>query len=90
MSSDPGFTMFRKFSYLHIRQLLFMQEELTLLERRLYDIDVAEAGEVNPMTRRCDNNAERRSIMADIKIKLREYGLAGVSHMSIVTADAIG
>lgn len=74
MNSDPGLNMFRRFSYLHLRQLLYMQEQLATLEQRLYQIDGSDTIEINPMSRRFDRNKERQETMAEIKVALLEYG----------------
>ena len=74
MNADPGMNMFRRFSYLHLRQLLYMQEELCCLEDRLNEIDLEDKDRVNVMSRRFDTNTERHNLMTEIKVKLGEYG----------------
>lgn len=74
MESDPGFGILRRFNHLHLRNLLYMQEELTSMDRRLYEIDASETDELNNMTRPGDENVERKVLMTEIRVKLREYG----------------
>ncbi|KAI9375181.1 hypothetical protein BJX61DRAFT_495145 [Aspergillus egyptiacus] len=73
MQSDAGFGILRRFNYLHLRKLLYMQEELTLLETQLHAVDNSELDDLNNMTRREDNNEERKMLMAEIQTKLLEY-----------------
>ncbi|KAJ5378675.1 hypothetical protein N7509_011794 [Penicillium cosmopolitanum] len=74
MESDPGFGILRRFNHLHLRNLLYMQEELTSMDRRLYEIDASETDELNNMTRPGDENVDRKVLMTEIRVKLREYG----------------
>ncbi|KAJ5994931.1 hypothetical protein N7481_001908 [Penicillium waksmanii] len=74
MESDPGFGILRRFNHLHLRNLLYMQEELTSMDRRLYEIDTSETDELNNMTRKADGNIDRINLMTEIRVKLREYG----------------
>lgn len=74
MKSDPETNIFRRFDYLHLRQLLHSQEELSMLEESLHKIDTAEPTEINNMSRRYDTNDERKNLMHQIKDRLFEYG----------------
>lgn len=74
MRSDPEISIFRRFDYLHLRELLHLQEELTLLEEKLHEVDRAEPKEINNMSRRHDTNEERRNLMFQIRARLLEYG----------------
>jgi hypothetical protein len=51
-----------------------MQEELTSMDRRLYEIDASETDELNNMTRPGDENVDRKVLMTEIRVKLKEYG----------------
>lgn len=74
MKSDPETNIFRRFDYLHLRQLLHSQEELSMLEESLHKIDTAELTETNNMSRRYDTNEERKNLMHQIRERLSEYG----------------
>ncbi|GIJ90560.1 hypothetical protein Asppvi_009517 [Aspergillus pseudoviridinutans] len=87
MKSDPIFNMFRCFNYLHLRQLLYLQEELTHLEKRLHEVDRGETDELNNTSRRCDTNEERKAIMADIRVQLREYDDLLIRYRTIFNFD---
>lgn len=73
-SSDPVFAMFRRFTTLHTRVLLLAQDELCSLEKKLQAIDAAERTQLYLSSREHDANTDRRSIISEIKLKLREYG----------------
>ena len=72
-SSDPVFSIFRRFTTLHTRCLL-AQDEICCLERRLQSIDAAERIQLYLSSRQHDANMERRAVLSRIKMKLREYG----------------
>lgn len=76
MNSDPSLAMFRRFGKIRIRSLLYKQDHLAELERRLYVLDLKEDDQVNLSSRRFDNNAERKEIMAEIDIALKDYGIS--------------
>jgi hypothetical protein len=66
--------MFRRFATLHTRCLLLAQDEICSLEDRLRSLDAAERTQLYLSSRQYDENAERQTLLADIKAKLREYG----------------
>jgi hypothetical protein len=72
-SSDPVFTIFRRFATLHTRSLLLAQDELCSLEERLQAIDAAERTQLYLSSREHDANMDRRNILPEIRLKLREY-----------------
>ncbi len=74
MKSDLGLIMFRRFNYLHLRHLLYLQDELSCLEKKLYYADLADPEHINLRSRQLDSNAERKSMMVAIAAKLKEYG----------------
>ena len=78
MNTDPSPNMFRRFSYLHLRRLLYLHDELSFLEERLDEADYAEKIATNPMSRRFDSNQERQQVMTEIKAKLNEYGMLSI------------
>ncbi|OTA53990.1 hypothetical protein K449DRAFT_469683 [Hypoxylon sp. EC38] len=72
-SSDMAFTMFRRFTLLHVRALLLAQDEICSLERKLHDIDEKERTQLYLSSRAYDENRERKMVIEEIKTKLREY-----------------
>lgn len=81
-SSEPNFSLYRSFSYLHSRVLLDLQDEITCLEKELDEIDWDDHDEdSNRLKSRdfdiCqptgDGARNRRIILGEIKSKLMEY-----------------
>jgi len=54
--------------------LLLAQEELCTLEKRLQGVDEAERTQLYLSSRVHDKNADRQSLLVEIRSKLREYG----------------
>ena len=74
-SSDSVFAIYRRFSTLHTRCLLLAQDELCSLEQKLHQIDAAERTQLFLSSRVHDQNIARQSLLSEIRLKLREYGL---------------
>ena len=79
--SDPSFSIYRKFGWMHNRILLHLQDELADLEGQLEDLDKWEAQSGNPtklLCRRLDESvpeeSERRKLLELCRKKLEEYG----------------
>lgn len=66
--------MFRRFGRLQIRNLLYKQDQLAELERKLYKLDLKEGDQLNLSSRRHDQNEDRKTVVAEIDAKLKEYG----------------
>lgn len=81
IGSDKDFFIFRRFSTLSARNLLYLQDELLELETRLRDIDLKESLRGtqqdlwNLHSRREDSNQARKTLMKEIRIKLQEYSM---------------
>lgn len=86
LSSEPNFSTYRGFAYLHSRVLLGLQDQIVALERELDAKDTMD--EENHMSRRLKSRARderdarqdgddrpRERILNDIRHKLVEYGL---------------
>jgi len=79
IGSDKDFFIFRRFDVLSARNMLFLQDELVELEEKLEQVDLAESRSGtarhpwNLHSRREDSNAARKALMAEIRVKLREY-----------------
>jgi hypothetical protein len=82
-SSEANFSLYRSFSYLHSRVLLDLQDEMTMLEKELDEVDWDDF-EDEPMRLRSRETdiakaategdaRNRRVILREIKTKLMEY-----------------
>lgn len=79
MDSDTAFVMFRRFGKLRIRNLLYKQDRLTELERKLYYVDVRETDFYNLVSKRWDDNEDRKQLMEEIDKALKDYGIKTLS-----------
>ncbi|KAI1501493.1 hypothetical protein F5X99DRAFT_382698 [Biscogniauxia marginata] len=70
---DDEFSIVKRFDYLHMRNILELQDELAGLESRLHDCDDAETITLNLSSRRQDSNRDRRKLMNEISGKLSAY-----------------
>lgn len=82
MDLDPEFSMFRRFNRLHIRTLLYRQDELTELEEKLDLEDSQETEELYLASRRHDANEARKELLEQIDKKLVKYGITSISFIS--------
>lgn len=90
---DPNFLICRKFSWLHSRLLLHLQDELSQLERELEREDEWEFNSGDRLklrARRIDckrPDAKRQVLLTRIHEKLKEYGksIARASQMNTLT-----
>jgi len=71
---DRCFSTWKRFDYLHIRNLHGLQDELVELELRLNALDSAEAVRLNLSSRRQNTNHERTDLLAQIRLKIEQYG----------------
>lgn len=79
MNSDNNFTMFRRFGTLHIRNLLHLQAELSVLEQELKDLDNAEALNLETSSNlyshlQAGDSHPRTKLLYVIRSKLKDYG----------------
>ena len=73
MNSNNNFTMFRRFGTLHIRNLLHLQAELSVLEQKLKDLDNAEEFNLYSHLQAGDSHP-RTKLLYVIRSKLKDYG----------------
>ncbi|KAL8316523.1 hypothetical protein RB597_000436 [Gaeumannomyces tritici] len=77
VSSDDDFFALRRFDKTHCRTLLALQDEISILEKRLDAIDhrlsTEEAVYSNNGTFRADPCPERQAILADLTSRLGTY-----------------
>ena len=76
IASHPSFHVCRRFLRIRARLLLLKQDELSLLESQLDNIDNEETRELFLGNRRRDANAERIDILEKIKVALASYGVS--------------
>jgi hypothetical protein len=74
-SSDDDFIMFRRFATIHVRCLLLAQDKICSLEERLRYLDDTERTQLFLSSREHDENSERHTLLQELKIELREYGV---------------
>ncbi|UKZ82730.1 hypothetical protein TrVFT333_010526 [Trichoderma virens FT-333] len=93
IGSDKDFFIFRRFSALSARNLLYLQDELLELESRLQEIDLKESLSQsqqdlwNLHSRREDSNQSRKALMKEIRIKLQEYENAVQSQVFMLALE---
>ena len=86
-SSEPSFSIYRAFNYLHSRVILELQDELRCLEDNLSDLDKIDFdnGDGRRLkSRACDirqakrekTNSKRAQLIAAIRDKLVSYGMS--------------
>lgn len=74
VASHPSFQIYRRYCGLRTRLLLYEQDRLWVLEKKLRKLDKKDTGELCLGSRRNDNNAERRAVVSEIKEVLADYG----------------
>lgn len=74
IGSHPSFHVYRRFSSLRARLLLLQQDKLSVLEKKLADVDQAEPRKLFLGSLRADVNQQRSELMREINVALREYG----------------
>lgn len=81
-SSEPGWSIYRAFNYLHARVILDLQDELRCLEEDLEEVDLENEGENRLQSRKDDLQHARREktvsaraqLLDTIRSKLVNYG----------------
>lgn len=71
---DENFTLIKRFDYLHMRNVLYQQDQLAELELKLLLLDANEKISLNLCSRRQDSNEERKQLMQEIGQVTRECG----------------
>ncbi|KAI1045112.1 hypothetical protein LB505_011914 [Fusarium chuoi] len=75
IASHSPFFIFRRFNRLRARLLLLKQDQLSILENELDQIDQQEKAPIFLGKSRIDRNAERLSVMSRIESALVDYGM---------------
>ncbi|EOA88824.1 uncharacterized protein SETTUDRAFT_106391, partial [Exserohilum turcica Et28A] len=73
INSDLDFVVFRRFGHLHVRYLLYLQDEIAEMEQQLHTLDRIEPCSFYLNTRRRDRNQERGRILKTLGEKLFDY-----------------
>jgi hypothetical protein len=74
IGSHPDFSIFRRFSNIRARLLLFKQDKLVVLEDKLVRLDAEEKCALFLGNIRRDRNEERLQLMEQIDSALKDYG----------------
>ena len=74
MSLDAKFSMAKRFDFLHMRYLLYLQDSLIYQEERLDACDDAEDIQLHHSSRRQDGNETRKALMQELEVLLNKYG----------------
>ena len=75
-SSEPSWSIYRGFNYLHARVIVELQDELRCLEKRLTVMDKLDNdnGEGERLMSRDEQGEERTELIRNIREKLVQYG----------------
>ena len=80
VGSDENFLIFRRFGTLNARIILALQDDLSVLEERLKELDdkysLKSAPRIHNGSFRYDQQADRIVLIQEIKEKLKEYSNA--------------
>lgn len=89
---DTNTHIYRRFGYLRNRALLYVQDELARLERKLADMDESDAEEepyrLTSHSWDDEDDPRRKVLMAEIKAKLKEYDDLLIRERTILSMDA--
>lgn len=75
IGSHSSFHLFRRFSRIRARLLLSKQDELSLLEGQLDEVDAHEDKDLFLGNIRRDRNTERKELLIKLEQKLASYGI---------------
>ena len=74
MSLDANFSMVKRFDFLHMRHLLYLQDSLIYQQERLDTCDDADDIQLHHSSRRQDDNETRKALMQELEVLLNKYG----------------
>lgn len=77
MGTEPDFLVFRRFTNLSIRNILYIQDQLQEIEEELTIIDA----EYPATTRREDGHSRRKELMHELQVLIVKYGIPNL-HLS--------
>ena len=81
VGSHSSFHLCRRFSSLRARLLLLKQDKVSLLEKRLDQIDREETAHLNLGCCRSDDNHDRQLVLSEIDHSLADYGMLPIKSM---------
>lgn len=88
LTTDNDFLLLRRFSTLHLRTLLALQDELTVLESKIEQVDLAASSKAyadcHNGSFRGEHSQERTVLLLQLREKLLQYGT-----LNVLTAPAI-
>ncbi|KAI1264650.1 hypothetical protein F5Y18DRAFT_76077 [Xylariaceae sp. FL1019] len=73
VGSHPSFHVFRRFSAVRARMLLYQQDKISQLEEELEAVDQTEQKALFHGARRRDMNPERRALISQLKLAMADY-----------------
>ncbi|KAL2156764.1 hypothetical protein VTH82DRAFT_1510 [Thermothelomyces myriococcoides] len=73
LAAYEPYVICRRFTKLRARLLLLKQDQLSVLEARLEEVDQRERCPLFLGMSRCDTNSERAALLSEIESKLKEY-----------------
>lgn len=74
LSLDKRFTVLKRFDYLHMRNILHLQDQLVELDEELNRCDDGERIALNLGSRRQCSNEHRKALLDTLHSQLRKYG----------------
>ena len=74
MSLDAKFSMAKRFDFLHMRYLLYLQDSLIHQQERLDACDDADDIQLHHSSRRQDGDETRKALMQELEVLLNKYG----------------
>ncbi|KAF2631335.1 hypothetical protein BU25DRAFT_407849 [Macroventuria anomochaeta] len=87
LASDNDFLIFRKFGTLSARLLLYLQDEIAVLEEALRDIEDKHSGPTAPDLHngsfRQDQLTERKALLDTLSVKVRAYNELLLQHSTL-------
>jgi hypothetical protein len=74
LSHTPELQCFRRFGEVRMRILLMKQDDVTLLEQELFEVDRVEKATLFLGSKRLDRNKKRKDILGKLETALADYG----------------
>ncbi|OCK99373.1 uncharacterized protein K441DRAFT_539637 [Cenococcum geophilum 1.58] len=88
MAKTPDFATFSRFRDLNVKSLLYYQAQLTVLRKKLHDLEYADAGKGKNWAERADKLVESTEsdqflLIKDMRVVLKEYNEALLQYSQI-------
>ncbi|KAF2658978.1 hypothetical protein K491DRAFT_651838 [Lophiostoma macrostomum CBS 122681] len=93
LASDNDFLVFRRFGTLNTRVLLLLQDEISVLEQKLEDLDITHsqpaATDIHNGSFRQEVLPERRALLLEVHKKIREYNELLIQNSTLQSAPRV-